>query len=57
MASFAAPVVFPYITFKGKTYFEGSIAFSINLSGAIARCKEIVADVKDITIDIIYTSS
>jgi hypothetical protein len=57
MAGYAVPTLFPYQEFKGQTFFDGSIAFTINAFDAVNRCLEITSDQSEITVDIIFTST
>ena len=57
-ASSAYPGFFePVNDIDGRTYYDGGTSFSINIGGAINRCKELGYKESDITIDIILNSA
>ncbi|KAL4506702.1 hypothetical protein ABPG72_000273 [Tetrahymena utriculariae] len=57
MCSSAVPAFFPYQIFKGNTYFDGGVIRTTDVYGAIERCKELVDDVSQITIDVILVTA
>ena len=38
LASAAVPAVFPFSEFKGYSFFDGGVAFMMDIVGAIDRC-------------------
>ena len=57
-ASSAYPGFFEPVTdIDGRTYYDGGTSFSINIGGAINKCKELGFQESDITIDVILNSA
>lgn len=57
MCSSAVPGFFPYQIFKGNTYFDGGVVRTTDVYGAIERCKELVDDESQITLDVIMVTA
>ena len=51
--SAAVPFVFPPVVYKDKLLMDGGVAWSLDISSAIARCREIVDSDSKIVLDII----
>lgn len=57
LASSALPVFFPYQQIDGYSYVDGAVMQNLDVDSAIRRCKEIVADDSQITVDIIMANN
>jgi hypothetical protein len=55
LASGSVPTFFPYSTFDDEIYVDGgTTGVLVDISGAIDRCREIVDDDSNITLDIVF---
>lgn len=54
LASGSVPAFFPYSTFDNEVYVDGGTVQLVDISGAIDRCREIVDDDSQITVDVIF---
>lgn len=55
-ASAAIPGVFESVNFHGMTLVDGGVVINLDIGGAIERCKEMVDDESEITVDVIMCS-
>lgn len=55
LASGSMPTFFPYSTFDNEIYVDGgTTGVLVDISGAITRCREIVDNDADITLDVVF---
>lgn len=55
LASGSVPAFFPYSTFDNRVLVDGGTTGQlVDIQGAISRCREVVSDDADITIDMIF---
>ena len=55
IASSSIPFVFPATKWGNSVFIDGGVVYSADLSSGVQRCREIVDDDSNITVDIVIT--